>query len=190
MKENINRFLKPLVTVLEGEKIKYAVIGGIAVLLYGEPRFTEDIDVNILLEKDQIKKFLRKLKDRGFTPVLRNAMEAAEKSGYLPINRRYGKILYKFDIIIAENPIEFSAISRAKTKKIGDISIKVISPEDLIIHKIISEREKDRNDIIGILLRQKGKIDLRYIRKWLAIADKVVKNRNLIREFNNAVKNS
>lgn len=41
--------------------------------------------------------------------------------------------------------------------------------EDLIIHKTITEREKDWIDIEGILIRQRGRLDQGYIRNWLEL---------------------
>jgi predicted nucleotidyltransferase len=189
MKVKINSFVKPLIDVLEREKIQYAIIGGLAVMIYGEPRFTKDVDINIILEKGKIKDFIKKLQAKGFSPSLYNAVQIAETSGYLQVSYNTGKNLTSFDIIIAENPIEFSAIERAKIKKIDGMNIKMITPEDLIIQKITSEREKDKNDLIGIIARQEGKMDLDYIRNWLTKIDKVLKNTSLTQEFNKVLKN-
>ena len=53
-----------------------------------------------------------------------------------------------------------------------DISIKnrvrLCTAEDLIIHKALSEREKDWQDIEGILLRRGNLLDKKYIINWLS----------------------
>ncbi len=43
------------------------------------------------------------------------------------------------------------------------IPIRFCTPEDLILHKIISERPKDLEDIRGVLAAQRGKLDLLYL---------------------------
>jgi hypothetical protein len=78
----------------------------------------------------------------------------------LPIKTNNG---VRVDIIFGQLPYEDSAIKRAVSKKIGDSEIKVCSPEDLVIHKIISERPKDREDVRGIIYKQGSKLDRPYL---------------------------
>ncbi len=48
-----NRFLE-VIDALEKEKVDYVLIGGFAVVLYGMPRFTQDIDLFIKSEKENV----------------------------------------------------------------------------------------------------------------------------------------
>ena len=52
--------VKAVVAFLSKEKIDYAILGGVAVSLYGEPRYTADLDVSIMLNKKSIKAFIKK----------------------------------------------------------------------------------------------------------------------------------
>ena len=52
-----------ITSFLETEKAPYFVIGGLAVGVLGEPRFTYDIDLSILLHGDQVSIFLKRLKN-------------------------------------------------------------------------------------------------------------------------------
>ena len=54
--------LESLVKCLTPEKINYVILGGVALSIYGEPRFTADIDVNVILDKGKIGEFLKKAK--------------------------------------------------------------------------------------------------------------------------------
>lgn len=180
--------LKSLVDCLSSQKINYIIFGGVAVSVYGEPRFTADIDVNILLEKRKIGEFLKKAKKYGFSPALVNIKEMARKCGVIPLNLKKGEITGKFDIIIAENPMEYAAIERGIVRKIGSMKVRFISPEDLVIYKITSPRPRDLEDLKGILFRRKGKLDLAYIRFWLKKIDKIDNELNLCRLFNNLLR--
>jgi predicted nucleotidyltransferase len=51
--------------------------------------------------------------------------------------------------------------------ELDEISFPACTAEDLIIHKAISEREKDWSDIEGVLIRQRENLDQAYIRFWL-----------------------
>jgi len=46
------------------------------------------------------------------------------------------------------------------------LKIPVISPEDLILYKLLSRRERDMDDIRDILSLQKRNIDINYMKKW------------------------
>jgi len=96
----------------------------------------------------------------------------------------------RLDIIIAENILEYTAIKRGRLRKINSIKARIISPEDLIIHKITSSRPRDLEDLRGILIRQKGKLDIRYIQEWLKKIDKVSKETALYKLFKRLLKES
>jgi len=176
--------LKVLVKFFKAQKIKYIILGGIAVSIYGEPRMTADIDANVIIDKERINEFLEKAKKFNFHPLFPNAVKIAKKTGVIPLYFKKKSLTSKVDIIVAENVLEYAAIKRGRMRKIGSIGIRLVSPEDLIIHKITSTRPRDLGDIKGILVRQKGRLDTRYIRRWLKKIDKTDKNFQLCKLFN------
>lgn len=179
----LERQLQILIKCLTAQKIKYVILGGVAVSIYGEPRLTADIDVNIIFDKTKINEFLKKAKKYGFYPSLPNVRKIANETGIMPISLKKGNITAKIDIIIAENILEYTAIKRGRKKKIGSLRARFISAEDLVIHKIASSRPRDFEDLKGILIRQKGKIDIAYIQGWLKRIDKVNKKSKTYKSF-------
>lgn len=180
--------LQALVKCLTAQRIKYIILGGIAVSIYGEPRLTADVDVNIIFDKRKINEFLKRAKKYGFYPSLPHIRKIVEKTGVIPMSFRKRKIYGKFDIIIAENILEYMAIKRGRLKKIASTKARFISPEDLIIHKIVSSRPRDNEDLKGILIRQEGKLDIKYIQYWLKKIDKVNKKARLSNLFKRLLK--
>lgn len=164
---SLERQLKALIGLFSFTKTKYVILGGLAVVLYGEPRLTADIDVNISIRKDEIGVFLSAARNLGFYPIPSNIKSFIKETGVIPLRFAKGNVFGRCDIIIAENPIEYQALKRAKIKKIGSLRAKFVSPEDLIIHKITSDRARDLEDLKGILIRQQGKLDIEYILFWL-----------------------
>jgi hypothetical protein len=67
----INNALKRLVVDLKEHEIDYLVIGAIALMAYGYPRFTEDID--LILDQDGINRFHSELVGLGYTPAFQGA---------------------------------------------------------------------------------------------------------------------
>jgi hypothetical protein len=169
----LEKQLKALKKLFRVTKIPYAVLGGMAVILYGEPRFTMDIDVNISLPSHKMTLFLSEAKKYGFLPSCAKPESFAKTTGVIPMRFMSVHPPGRCDIVIARNPIEFSALKRSVSKKIGMIKAKFITAEDLVIHKIASDRPRDLEDLRGILMRQKGKLDLPYIFLWLKKIDKV-----------------
>ena len=51
---------------LNKEKIKYLVVGGVAVNLHGYARFTGDLDILVLLEEKNLIKLDRAMKNMGY----------------------------------------------------------------------------------------------------------------------------
>lgn len=173
--------LKQLVKLMKDAKVDYAILGGVAVSIYGEPRLTFDIDVNILLNVSKIDSFVKRAKMYGFLPLI--SRKFIKATSVMPMEFSKNKIKGKIDFIIAQNALEYSGIKRAILKKINNFKIKLVTPEDLIIHKITSQRPRDIEDVQGILLRQNKKIDFHYINFWLKRICEVNKKPELLRIF-------
>ena len=50
-------------------RLKYAIVGGLAVNLYGYQRFTKDIDVIVSMYPDDLESLVRVLRGLGFRPI-------------------------------------------------------------------------------------------------------------------------
>jgi len=161
---------------LSRKKIPYMIIGGIANIVWGEPRFTRDIDIKVWVNQEKMEDFIREVK-KNFHIMVEDPMSFIQKTMVLPVKIQEVKV----DFIFASLKYEEEALKRIKIKRINKIKIRVCSPEDLIIHKAISERAKDWEDIQGIILRQK-KLDFRYILRWLRYFSSAL-HRDLITPF-------
>jgi hypothetical protein len=60
--------LERIFAALEASRARYLVVGGVAVVLHGHPRFTADLDVVIALERANLSKALRALQGLGYRP--------------------------------------------------------------------------------------------------------------------------
>ncbi|MCP5102369.1 MAG: nucleotidyltransferase family protein [bacterium] len=144
--------------------IPYIILGGQAVLLYGEPRLTKDIDITIGLNIDAVDKIAAILKKIGVVPIPGDFQQFVKRTMVLPlINKESG---IRVDIIFSFSEFERSAIKRANIVKIDDTDVHYVSLEDLIVFKVFSGRPRDREDVRLILIKNK-KMDLSYVRKKL-----------------------
>ncbi|MGB9721834.1 MAG: nucleotidyl transferase AbiEii/AbiGii toxin family protein [bacterium] len=161
------------------EKIPYVLIGGIALQHWGEPRFTRDIDVTILVdlgtEEEVIKKILS-----AFSPRIKDALQFALKNRICLVKSRSG---YEIDISLGIPGYEEIVIKRAVECQLGKVSVKICSAEDLIIHKSVAGRARDLSDIEGIIMRQRKNLNPKYIRKWLKEFSEILEMPELIGQF-------
>lgn len=78
----------------------------------------------------------------------------------LPLETKEG---VRVDLIFGQLPYEERAIRRAVVHEPAGLGIRVCTAEDLIVHKIISDRAQDREDIRGIIQRRGAQLDRAYL---------------------------
>ncbi len=140
------------------EKVKYLVVGGLAVNLHGVPRVTYDIDIIIPTDRDNVLKLNSTLRALGYVPrlpvnpddmadekTLKNWIENRNMRAFSFYHKKeHNKVV---DIVL-EHPLDFTeAFQRGDRKKVGDIEIYVASIDDMITMKKVSDRPKDRSDM-------------------------------------------
>ncbi len=72
----------------------------------------------------------------------------------------------RVDIMLALIPYQLEALKRRVYLKIFNIKMPVLTPEDLIIHKLISNRSIDVQDVEHIFKYNIKHLDLNYLLKW------------------------
>ncbi|MBI2996060.1 MAG: nucleotidyltransferase [Candidatus Melainabacteria bacterium] len=156
--------LKKLATEFEKSNIPYMVIGGQAVLLYGEPRFTKDIDITLGVSVEKLDSIIKIASSLELKILPDNPRKFVEELMVLPVIDGTSGI--RIDLIFSFSPYEQEAIKRANKINISGTSVNFASIEDLIIHKVIAGRERDIEDISNIILKNSN-FDKNYISRWL-----------------------
>lgn len=142
-------------------KIPYMIIGGVANIFWGVPRTTLDIDVTIQIKEKDYGSLIHDLKEENYFIRTKQPLEFIRKKKVLPVDTP-GKM--RVDLIFAALAYEMRAIRRARLEKVGGEKVRICSPEDLILHKIISERPQDQEDVRGIIRRLgEKKLDRTYL---------------------------
>lgn len=149
---------------LERKNIPYMLIGGQAVLLYGEPRLTRDIDITLGIDTDKVKSIISLAGDLRLKILPENAEVFAHKTMVLPVMHEETGI--RIDFIFSFSPYERQAIAKARKVRVLDRDVCFAVPEDVVVHKIIAGRPRDMEDARSILLKIRD-MDIAYIRRWL-----------------------
>jgi hypothetical protein len=148
----------------EAEHVPYTSIGGLAVSLLAHPRVTQDIDVLVWVGEEEWVSFLRAGEGYGFEERISGALEFAKQSRVFLLRHKPGGV--SIDVTCGALPFEREMIDRALTLRVGDLSVKVPTPEDLIIMKWLAQRPKDLRDIENILSTNEG-LDIARVRRWV-----------------------
>ena len=168
--------LKKVARQLKNASIPYMVIGGQAVLLYGEPRLTRDIDITMGIGADGLDRVKKIILIVGLKILVEKEREFVERNMVLPtIDKKSG---IRVDFIFSFSSYERQAIERAKNIKLGRSLVRFASLEDVVIHKVIARRARDIEDVKSILLKN-PRYDSVYIEKWLKQFDKSLKKKFL-----------
>ena len=153
------RGLLELARLLDRREIPYMVIGGLANAVWGQPRATLDIDVTIwapLREVDSLMAYL----EPAFVPVMDDPARFVAHTRVLPVRHRSG---VRADLIFGGLAFEEEAIRRAREVLVQGVPVKFCTAEDLILHKVISDRERDQEDVRGILRLRLRELDFEYL---------------------------
>ncbi len=162
--------LRYVARIPEDLGLPYFVTGSTATIFYGEPRFTNDIDIVVDLHEEAIIPFCRSFPADHFYISEEAAREAVlHKTQFNIIHPASG---LKVDVIVPEpSPFNTSRFDRARRlHAAADLDVRFASPEDAIIKKMDYYREggseKHLRDIAGVLKTSRDQIDLAYIHHW------------------------
>lgn len=153
-------FLVKLVKALDEHDVKYAVVGGFALVLHGIVRGTMDVDIILSLTEETYRKAEKAFHSLGLVSRLPvNAKMVFEfREEYLKERNLIGWSFYNpknpsevVDVIISED------LRKMKTVKIGfaGLNIKVLAIPDLIKMKKHAGREQDLADVKALEILQK-----------------------------------
>ena len=141
--------------------LEYAVFGGIASILYGSGRTTIDIDLIVAVEIDALEDVYQSVLEE-FHPVKKQSLEFFKTYFVLPVvHRRLGT---KVDISAALSVFERDAIKRGQRLRFGLVEASFCTPEDLIMFKLVANRERDILDVKDIVSRMRSTLDEEYLR--------------------------
>lgn len=150
--------------VCERIGLKFCVIGGVALQRWGEPRFTADVDLSVLVEPGGeaavASELLARMEARIEAPL-----EFAQRTRVLLLKSAEG---VGIDIVLAGLPFEARVIERSSLWTIdANTVLRTCSAEDLLIMKCFAARDKDWADVTSILERLGPQLDLILVREEL-----------------------
>ena len=156
---DLETVLADLARRLEEVGTPYMVIGGLANAVWGSPRNTIDIDLTVVLDPAQANALLKSLSP-AYSSRTDDPESFVTRTRVLPLRHAGG---VQIDVIFALLPFEEEAIRRSVSVDVQGTPVRFCTPEDLVLHKIVSERDRDRKDVEEILRRRRTTLERSYL---------------------------
>lgn len=155
---------------LESRQIDYMLSGSIALNAYSIPRYTRDIDIVIELRSENFTQFAELFAERECYFHKESAKEEVSREGMFNIID--WKSGMKIDFIVRKNDdfqrMEFDR--RQRREILPDVTCWVISPEDLIVAKLLWIQKlfsQQQLDDIKNLIHDCPNLDIIYVKQWI-----------------------
>lgn len=162
-----HELLKFVCLLLDRLNVSYMVTGSQATIAYGEPRFTNDIDIVVDLTPANVGQFCDGFPDDDFYLSRPAAIDAVNQRGMFNIIHPSSGL--KVDVIIpAATPYDRQGLARAHRIRIAeDFDALFTTPEDIILRKLDWHRmgggDRHLRDIAGILKVCRNRLDFVYL---------------------------
>jgi Nucleotidyl transferase AbiEii toxin, Type IV TA system len=140
--------------------VSYVLIGGHAVNAWIEPRFTADIDLTVSAGPDGLARLGGALASMGLTVSQTHCAELPSGPDFVRFTTADGGTV--LEVQVAKTEFQREVIRRAAEER----AMRVATPEDLIVMKLIADRPKDQIDVHG--LAALPDLDWAYIEHWAA----------------------
>jgi hypothetical protein len=170
--------LAPFVALIAGAlheaEIPFMLTGSLAAAFYGAPRATQDLDLVIESESNNLRHLVTNLQAKGLYADLGSALDALQTTGqFNVIDPETG---WKADLIIRkQRPFSEAEFGRRQERQLFGVAIALATLEDLIIAKLewseLGDSELQRRDIRELLEMAGVTLDRTYLAQWIAALD-------------------
>ena len=153
--------LRALREALQALNVPWMVIGGVAVIARGVPRYTADVDATASAGDQPLERLFAVFGRHGVVPRIEGALAFARERQVLLL--RHDPSGVDLDVSLAWLPFELEAIGRSEIIDYAGVTIRVPRTDDLVIYKLVAARPRDLEDVERLLLLHGPSLDLRHV---------------------------
>ncbi len=172
--------LADLAVALDVVGARWYVFGAQAALVWGRPRLTTDVDVTVKCSVST-EELVRALGTRGFSLRIDGTEAFIRTTRVVPLAHPASGLA--LDVVLAGPGLEDLFLERAVPIDVAGTVVPFISPEDLIVTKLLAGREKDIEDVRGVLSERGSALDLTQIRTTLGLLESALGQSDLMPVF-------
>jgi hypothetical protein len=164
--------------------LRWYLFGAQAAIVWGSPRLSADVDVTATIEPAELDSFIEAMRRHGFDLTFSDP-DFVERSRVLLFVHRSSRM--PLDVVLAGPGLEEDFLGRAVPVDFDGTNIPVISPEDLIIAKILAGRPKDVEDVRSVVYERRASLDRERIRTILRDLEQALGQGDLLPVFEKAL---
>lgn len=158
-----------LITVsefFETHRVPYMIIGGIAVGLWAAPRATVDLDFIVGIDVAGLPSLVGEAKQAGFFIFDERPIKFKRMTLFRMLLRREDRDFLTIDCVLSDDEYKRQALARAKVLPWEGRTLPVVTPEDLILLKLLSARDHDLSDAKSVVQYRTDSLDRSYLDQW------------------------
>ncbi|HXV62855.1 MAG TPA: nucleotidyltransferase [Vicinamibacteria bacterium] len=159
---------------------RWYVFGAQAVIAYGVPRLSADVDVTVELVPEEPERFAADMKAAGFELRVDDP-DFVRRTRVMPFVHLATAM--PLDVVLAASGLEDEFLDRARNVKLGSTTVPLIDPEDLIIAKLLAGRPKDVEDAQSLWRIRGAELDGERIRRTLRKLEEALSQSDLVSAF-------
>jgi predicted nucleotidyltransferase len=139
----LNEDFKEFIKLLNDNKVKYLVVGGYAVGYHGNPRYTKDIDLWLLMDRENAKNIIESIKQFGFESLGLSEEDFLNAENIIQLGYPPNRI----DLLTDLSGVDFeTSYTKKEIVDFEGVKINFISLDDLIKNKKSTGRLQDLAD--------------------------------------------
>jgi predicted nucleotidyltransferase len=149
----------------------FALIGAWARNAWAPPRATTDLDLVVRADLDTLRMLTEALERRRYHAVRSQRVDSADDLPDIEIFRTADEDLRQVDLLLAKTDFEAQALARAVLVDISGLKVPVVTPEDLVVYKLLAHRTRDRDDVRAVIrtqMRTTRPFDWNHVERWSA----------------------
>ncbi len=160
----LDAVLRTAEDVLRACRVDHVFVRGVTVLAFGMPRTTTDVDVIAAIEPGNIPKVVEGFRRAGFVVSAQDLHDALVEGGHVTIHDT--RSVYRIDLVPARTTAHREALRTKRRVAWRGRRLPFAAPEHTIAMKLRWGSEQDLEDALGILVRQRGRLDRRRLRAF------------------------
>jgi len=168
----VGKVLSILASYLEEKGVRYVVVGGIAVLAYGYPRATQDIDLIVDQRNLDVASFCEYLRSHGFLADENDLKDAFREKSHATIF--HSSLSLRLDVKGVYSVADKETLHTAVPVRLGAAKVCLTRPENLICHKLLFGSARDLEDALAVYTRMKPQLaekELRRVARLLGVEE-------------------
>lgn len=163
--------------------VPWYLFGAQAAIIWGSSRYSNDVDVTVSIDRENLLSFIDAMKKAGFD-IKYDDMDFIERSRVLPFTHDATGL--SLDVVLLGPGLEEEFLDRKQAVDVDGTTIPVISREDLIILKILAGRAKDIEDIKAVIYEYRTTLDRERITSMLRLLEQALTQSDLLPAFEKA----